>query len=184
MGNDKAARPPGRGRLRASHADREQVVDVLKAAFVQDRLTKDEFDDRVGQALASRTYADLTALTADLPAEPATAESATAEPATAAPPRHPAASRPRNATVRKGARVIAVTTAITAAAWAAVLFTQAGGAAAGLLWSVTFMWLGIVFMVGSVMIEARHKNGPAGELPPAAGPRDPHSAGGVAGVQT
>jgi hypothetical protein len=41
---------------------------MLKAAFVQGRLAKDELDMRVGQALASRTYADLTALTADLPA--------------------------------------------------------------------------------------------------------------------
>jgi len=57
------------GRLRASHADREQVIDVLKAAFVQGRLTKDEFDLRVGQAFASRTYGDLDALTADIPAE-------------------------------------------------------------------------------------------------------------------
>jgi hypothetical protein len=44
----------GRGRLRASHSDREHVVEVLKAAFVQGRLTKDEFDMRVGQ-----TFADL-----------------------------------------------------------------------------------------------------------------------------
>ena len=58
----------GRGHLRASHADREQVVGILKAAFVQGMLAKDEFDLRVGQALASRTYADLAALTADLPA--------------------------------------------------------------------------------------------------------------------
>jgi hypothetical protein len=55
------------GQLRTSHADREQTVDVLKAAFVQGRLTKDEFDLRVGQVLASRTYADLHALTADIP---------------------------------------------------------------------------------------------------------------------
>ena len=55
------------GRLRTSHADREQAVDVLKAAFVQGRLTKDEFDLRVGQVFASRTYADLDALTADIP---------------------------------------------------------------------------------------------------------------------
>src|SRR5712691_9630651 len=37
------------GRLRASHADRERVIDTLKAAFVQGRLTKDEFDTRVSQ---------------------------------------------------------------------------------------------------------------------------------------
>ncbi len=56
------------GCLRASHADREHVIDVLKTAFVQGRLTKDELDARVGQALASRTYADLVALTTDIPA--------------------------------------------------------------------------------------------------------------------
>jgi hypothetical protein len=60
----------GRGRLRASHADREQVIDVLKAAFVQGRLTKDEFDLRVGQAFATRTYAELADVTADIPAGP------------------------------------------------------------------------------------------------------------------
>jgi WD40 repeat protein len=42
------------------------VIGVLKAAFVQERLTKDEFDTRVGHALISRTRTDLTALTADL----------------------------------------------------------------------------------------------------------------------
>lgn len=54
--------------LRTSHADREQAIDLLKAAFVQGRLAKDEFDLRVGRVLASRTYADLDALTADIPA--------------------------------------------------------------------------------------------------------------------
>jgi hypothetical protein len=63
-----AAAAAGRGRLRASHADREHVLDVLKAAFVQGLLTKDEFDMRVGQTFASRTYAELAALTADIPA--------------------------------------------------------------------------------------------------------------------
>jgi len=56
------------GRLRASHADRDRVIDGLKAAFVQGRLDQDELGQRVGQALAARTYADLAALTADLPA--------------------------------------------------------------------------------------------------------------------
>ncbi len=55
------------GQLRTSHADREQAIDVLKAAFVQGRLTKDEFDLRVGQVFASRTYADLDVPTADIP---------------------------------------------------------------------------------------------------------------------
>jgi Domain of unknown function (DUF1707) len=56
------------GQLRTSHAERDEAIDVLKKAFVQGRLTKEEFDARVGQVLASRTYADLGALTADVPA--------------------------------------------------------------------------------------------------------------------
>jgi hypothetical protein len=62
---------PGEGggsRLIASQADRDQVLNALKAAFVQGRLTKDEFDQRVGQVLA--TYAELDALTADIPVGP------------------------------------------------------------------------------------------------------------------
>src|SRR5260370_16188531 len=58
-GEEKAAAAADRGHLRASHADREQVIDTLKAAFVQGRLTKDEFDARIGQAFASRAYAEL-----------------------------------------------------------------------------------------------------------------------------
>ena len=66
--DQRAVAASGRGRLRASHADREQVIDILKAAFVQGRVTKDEFDARVGQAFASRTYAELAVVTADIPA--------------------------------------------------------------------------------------------------------------------
>jgi len=58
----------GSGRLRASDADREQVIDALKAAFVQGLLTMDELDTRAGQALASRTNAELAVITADIPA--------------------------------------------------------------------------------------------------------------------
>jgi Domain of unknown function (DUF1707) len=67
-GDEIAAGAGGRGHLRASHADREQVIGALKAAFVQGRLDRDEFDLRVSQAFASRTYAELAAVTADLPA--------------------------------------------------------------------------------------------------------------------
>ena len=55
--------------LRASHADRHRVIDLLKAAFAQGRLDRDEFDARIGRALASRTYAELAAVIADIPAE-------------------------------------------------------------------------------------------------------------------
>jgi hypothetical protein len=67
-GDEIAAGAEGHGRLRASHADRELVVDVLKAAFVQGRLDRGEFDLRIGQALTSRTCGELAALTVDIPA--------------------------------------------------------------------------------------------------------------------
>jgi len=75
----------GRGPLRASHADRDQVIETLKVAFVQGRLTKDELDARAGQAFAARTYAELAALTADIPGSLAPA---------ARRPRAPARRRP------------------------------------------------------------------------------------------
>ncbi len=59
--------PEDRGRLRACHADREQVIGTLQAAFVHGRLTRDELGARAGQAFAARTYADLAALLADIP---------------------------------------------------------------------------------------------------------------------
>jgi hypothetical protein len=68
-GDEPAA--AGRDRLRAGHADRDHAIEMLKAAFVQGMLVKDEFDARVSQAFASRTNAGLAALTADLPAGPA-----------------------------------------------------------------------------------------------------------------
>jgi hypothetical protein len=58
-------------RLRMSDADRERAIEALKIAFVQGRLTKDELDRRAGLALVSRTYAELTAATANIPARPA-----------------------------------------------------------------------------------------------------------------
>jgi len=61
-------------------AGREQAIAALKAAYVQGRLTKEEFDLRVGQELA--IYAELDALTADIPAAPpAVTAPAAAEPA-------------------------------------------------------------------------------------------------------
>jgi hypothetical protein len=86
---------------RASRADRERVIDLLKAAFVQGRLTRDEFDTRVGQALASRTHAELAVVTADIPAE-----------LMGPLPRHPPVGTrgriPMNTAITGGACVIAV----------------------------------------------------------------------------
>jgi hypothetical protein len=69
-GGTTAAAAVGREHLRASHADREHVIGALKTAFAAGLLAKDEFDRRVDQTLASRTYADLAAVTAGLAAGP------------------------------------------------------------------------------------------------------------------
>ena len=79
LGDNSASGTRGRGRLRASHADRERVIEVLKDAFVHGRLNKGELDARVGQALASRTQAELAALTADIPAASPTRQPAPAQ---------------------------------------------------------------------------------------------------------
>lgn len=60
--------PDRYGQMRSSAADREQTIDVLKTAFADGRLTIQEYEDRVGLALGPLTYADLAALTSDLPA--------------------------------------------------------------------------------------------------------------------
>ena len=102
---DQRPAAAGRGDLRASHADREQVIGVLKAAFVQGRLAKDEFDLRLGQAFASRTYAELAAVTADLPAGLAGAQ----------PPQPPgAAGEPR---IPRPGLVLAVATVLYSGVW-------------------------------------------------------------------
>jgi hypothetical protein len=54
----------------AATVDRERAVGVLRAGFTEGRLSQEEFNDRVAQAYASRTYGQLWALTADLPAGP------------------------------------------------------------------------------------------------------------------
>jgi hypothetical protein len=59
--------------LRASHADRDQVVELLRVAAGDGRLSPEELDDRLELALTARTYAELAALTADLPATPGAA---------------------------------------------------------------------------------------------------------------
>jgi hypothetical protein len=53
--------------MRAADTDRQRIADQLKAALDEGRLSLHEYDDRVGQAYAARTYKDLLVLVADLP---------------------------------------------------------------------------------------------------------------------
>ncbi len=56
--------------IRASDKERESVVDVLRDAYTDGRVTLEEFEERTSAAYASKTWADLRELTADLPVEP------------------------------------------------------------------------------------------------------------------
>ena len=56
--------------IRASDKERESVVDVLRDAYTEGRLTLEEFEERTSAAYASKTWADLRELTVDLPVEP------------------------------------------------------------------------------------------------------------------
>jgi hypothetical protein len=56
------------GQLRASHQDRDRVVEILRVAAGDGRLSAEELDERLEAALTARTYAELAALTTDLPA--------------------------------------------------------------------------------------------------------------------
>jgi hypothetical protein len=142
----------GLGRLRASHADREQVINTLQAAFVQGRLTKIEFDQRVGQTFTSRTYADLAAVTADLPAGLIRAEQARKPaPAQAAPP------------VNKPLM------------WVAIVVTVAGMASVVIgipLNDIMLLTIGVLAVLigapiaGTLMLDSWRANHLGGQLPP------------------
>ncbi|QGN50662.1 DUF1707 SHOCT-like domain-containing protein [Micromonospora sp. WMMD558] len=66
--------------MRAADADRQAVADRLRAAVDEGRLDLHEYDERLQQAYTARTYGELDALLADLPAPAGAAASALAVP--------------------------------------------------------------------------------------------------------
>lgn len=154
-GDELAAAGMGSGNLLASQADREQTIEMLKVAFVQDRLGKAEFDLRVGQTLASRTYAELAAVTADIPAGLIRYRL----------PRKPvrAQARPPMSTAAKAGICVAVAVAV-----AAVMAVATGGLALFLFVPFYFMAL---LVAGAQMLATRHEKGSRGQLPPRPSPR-------------
>jgi Domain of unknown function (DUF1707) len=142
-----------RSRLRASHADREQVIDVVKAAFVQGRLAKDEFDQRIGRVFASRTYADLAVLTADIPAGLIRAQ-ASQEPA------HPPAPMSMD---RKVFRSWASATVMLPGMVVAASAMQSGQPAVfGLIVALVFACLVALPVSGLVMLHSRYEKRSSG----------------------
>jgi hypothetical protein len=134
----------GRSHLRASHADREQVIDMLKAAFVQGRLTKAELDRGVGQVLASLTYADLAALTADIPAGPAGAQ-----------PLEPARESDRVPAPKTIARMAAAGTAASMVFAGAELMKSRGNPVTGLVVVGVTGFLAAVLIAGFLIFLSR-----------------------------
>jgi hypothetical protein len=56
-----------RGRLRASDADRDRVLELLNVAYSEGRLSKEEYDGRLENTFSARTYSDLDQIVIDLP---------------------------------------------------------------------------------------------------------------------
>jgi len=81
--------------IRASDQERESVVDVLRDAFTDGRLTFDEFEERTASAYAAKTWAQLRELTSDLPAQPLLGVGLHQRPQGAEPQVAPPAIRPR-----------------------------------------------------------------------------------------
>ena len=155
-GDGKAAAGGDRGRLRTSRADREQVVDALKAAFVQGRLDKDEFDARVGQAFASRTYAELAALTGDIPAGPAASPS----------PRVPPQPRARvHVSIKTGAGVIVAAVVLEALRLGATWPQTVLAVFAALVFGVIVAGIVALPIAGVLKLESRHRRRSGGQLP-------------------
>jgi hypothetical protein len=59
--------PPDASQMRAADTDRDRAADLLRTAAAEGRITFAELDERLGQAYAARTFADLQAVTRDLP---------------------------------------------------------------------------------------------------------------------
>ena len=165
-GDQMAGGTVGRGRLLASHADREQVIDTLKAAFVQGLLTKDEFDLRVGQTLRSRTYAELAAVTADIPGRPIGAQ--------LPPKRAQAKARAAGNTAVKSGVCTLMTLILAASTSAAV-----SGPGAALIMALFLMGIGVIvalLVAGIRLLESRDWKRSSGQLSPRSSP----GAGGQA----
>jgi hypothetical protein len=159
--------------MRASRGDRERAVEMLKTAFVQDRLTKDELDARVPAALAARTYADLDALTADIPISPKLSALPQTVPAPLSP--HVARRTEVRRAVRSGAAALTVViVAISTVAGVVgrnLLFAVAAAVAAMTLAAVAAGFVALIIRGGLAIDEqSRRRKQSRGQTPPRPGP--------------
>jgi len=117
------ADPPSSPALRASDADRDRVIELLRAAVADGRLDPVEFDERLDAALAARTIDALAPLTADLIAVPGSAAARTLPPAGT--PAEPAAElltiKERHGSVRRDGRWTLPRRLVLRTAWSDVM---------------------------------------------------------------
>lgn len=152
----------GRGHLRAAQADREQAITVLKTAYAQGRLTKDELEARAGLVFASRTYAELAPLTADLPAA---SPAATGSDAPWPRPSTPARTMAKAA--RRSGVCLLVAIALVEGAFLADNFLLIVAAFFALIAASGFFGYGI--------LDAWEERRSHAQMPPGSGPRHPGS---------
>jgi Domain of unknown function (DUF1707) len=159
-GDEIPAPAGGHGYLRASHTDREHVIDTLKAAYVHGVVTKDEFDARVSQTFAARTHAELALVTADIPARLAAASSA--------PGPAPAwGNAPVPVGLRPGDRAIMATAIVAGLALIAAIFAGPYAALPELVGvGSAFVCL---FLLAAKMRGSRRNQRSGGQLPPRRG---------------
>jgi hypothetical protein len=159
-GDERTAAAGGGGHLQVSRTDRERVIELLKDAFVQDRLTQEELDTRVGLALASRTYADLADLTADIPVGPVAAG-----PAAGGPAAEPAGSPAR--TLAKAARRSGICMLAAFALVGVAVLTQSGPLTGMAFLSALIAVLAASSFLGYGVVDAWHERRSRKRLPPA-----------------
>jgi DUF1707 SHOCT-like domain len=143
---------PGDPNLRASDADRERTVSLLREHHAEGRLDVEEFHERLNAAYASKTIGDLNALLADLPAiDLYRLPSAGLKPAPVgswAPGR-----RPGGAVARQAGQVAAwaAVTSVLAVAWL-IISVAAGG---GIAWLVWFLVIAVPWTIVTIILRRR-----------------------------
>ena len=105
-----------RPEIRAGDADRETVIELLRAQAAEGRITMDEFEDRVALVWVARTFGDLDRITADLPVPAGTAAPATTPRPSGPPVRH-RPPRDRDDSVQKVSGTFAVISIFLVVIW-------------------------------------------------------------------
>jgi uncharacterized protein DUF1707 len=151
--------------MRASDADRQQVIDFLRMALDEGRLKLDEFLDRMGQAAEAVTYGDLAALYADLPATGTVLRLESAIPAAMLPGSRPGTSPGMPAAVRMLWTIWAAAVSVNLVVWVLVCATTAQLVYPWPLW-VACPLGAVLLVVSACAADGRHRQPDPPQLAP------------------